>query len=350
MKHRVLLILVPVFLLVSSCNLPMAQTDLTEIATPTPNMTMTALFGSGILGSLTPAHAAQVVLSVTPIPTELPTNTSIPPTVTITNTNSPAPTQTPSAPTATNTPPSTITPGGVYVFTNTPVGHYVYTNTPSSSHGSRAGTLFQAAYMDTPPVLDGSWDEWDNTAYPASHIIYGYDNWTGADDLEASFRAGWDENYLYLAMKVKDDIYAQNAEGADLYLGDSLELLLDTDLYGDFYWNDLSYDDYQLGISPGRPDVNGTVEAYLWYPSSIAGSRSKIQIGSTRADGITRIEAAVPWSTFSVSPYSGQHFGFALSASDNDDTAENVQQSMASSASNRHLLNPTTWGEMALTW
>ncbi len=354
MKHRILFVLIPVFLLITSCTLPMAQPSPAQVAYTTPNMTMTVLFSSGVLGSLTPAAEPQLVPSVTSVPTLPPTETSIPPTVTITTTlvpsDTPVPTQTPAGPTATQTAPPTLTPGVNYVFTNTPSGHYVYTNTPTGSHGSRAGTLYQAAYLYSPPTLDGSWDEWSNTAYPATYVVYGGSNWTGGDDLEASFRVGWDEDYLYLAVKVKDDVYVQNAKQAELYLGDSLELLLDTDLYGDFYWNQLSYDDYQLGISPGRPEVDGTREAYLWFPGSIEGERSSTQIGSLRSDGVTRIEAAIPWSTFGVSPYAGEHFGFALSASDNDNLAENQQQSMVSSAANRHLLDPSTWGEVELVW
>ncbi len=353
MKHRIIIILVPVLLLITSCNLPLAQSYQAEGPSSTPNMTMTALFGSGILGSLTPPAENANPPTATLAPTLAPTDTSIPPTVTITNTpapsDTPAFTQTATALTATMTPPPTLTPGN-FVFTNTPTGHFVWTNTPTGNHAARSGTLIQAGYLDTPPVLDGSWGEWDNTAYPATSIVYGYSNWTGPDDLEGSFRVGWDEDYLYLAVKVKDDVYVQNAKSADLYLGDSLELLLDTNLYGDFYTDQLSYDDFQLGISPGRPDVAGTREAYLWFPSELESSQSGVKIGSTRADGVTRVEAAIPWYLFSVDPYSGMQFGFALSTSDNDNAGENQQQTMSSSAANRHLLDPTTWGEMVLRW
>jgi hypothetical protein len=41
--------------------------------------------------------------------------------------------------------------------------------------------------------------------------------------------------------------------------------------------------------------------------------------------------------------------GLAVSVSDNDDTTKNVQQTMASSAPNRSLVDPTTWGEIVLT-
>ncbi len=138
--------------------------------------------------------------------------------------------------------------------------------------------------------------------------------------------------------------------GANLFKGDSLEILLDTDVSADFYVTTLSPDDFQLGISDGRPNVSGTKEAYLWLPTNIAGSRSSVKIASSRsdADGITRIEVAIPWTIFGITPASGDHFGFVLSASDNDNSADNVQQSMVSNVKTRVLTNPTTWGDLTL--
>ena len=74
----------------------------------------------------------------------------------------------------------------------------------------------------------------------------------------------------------------------------------------------------------------------------------KITIAAVGGDELYRIEAAIPWSVFGVTPSVNSHFGFALSVSDNDDTGTNVQQSMASSASTRKLTDPTTWGELVL--
>jgi hypothetical protein len=192
------------------------------------------------------------------------------------------------------------------------------------------------------------WDEWTNKAYPARSIPFGEDNWTGPEDLELSFRLGWDNDNLYLAVKVKDDAYVQNASGQDLFKGDSIELLLDVDLDGDFSDNRLSNDDFQLGISPGKPDVDGEKEAYIWYPTSHAGAQSQVEIASVHSSGVYRVEAAIPWSLVDVDPSAGQTFGFAISASDNDNPNENIQQSMASSAEERKLNDPTSWGELVL--
>jgi hypothetical protein len=61
-----------------------------------------------------------------------------------------------------------------------------------------------------------------------------------------------------------------------------------------------------------------------------------------------RLEAAIPWSVFGVTPANGQQFGFAISISDNDNPNENVQQKMVSADPFRSLVDPTTWGVLTL--
>lgn len=198
--------------------------------------------------------------------------------------------------------------------------------------------------------MDGNWDDFRPVDNPANNLVFGSANWSGPDDLRSSFRLGWDAHYLYVAAKVKDDHYVQNATGGDIYKGDSLEVLFDSNLLGDFYYNQLSPDDYQLGISPGRPDVNGIKEAYMWFPKPLAGSRPSVKISSSSMPDGYRVSCAIPWSVFGVAPDVGRRYGFAFSVSDNDNPAANEQQSMVSNAPGRSLLNPMTWGEMLLSW
>lgn len=337
MKMKLLLICVLAALLSAGCA---ARQWITPAQQPTApgglsvaEITLTAMFAPG--GPFAPSD--------TPIPTDTltappPTYTPPPPTATLTAV---PPTDTAVPPTATKTKKPTRTPTKKPALTRT-----------ATSVPQREGPLVKAAYFT--PKLDGVWDEWTNKAYPAKSVTYGKKNWSGADDLEASFRVGWDADYLYIAAKVIDDTYAQNASGKDLYKGDSLELLIDTNLYGDFRSSELSDDDYQLGISPGKPDVvEGKREAYLWYPSSVAGGRSLVKIAAVKGkdeDGrpIYRVEAAVPWSLLGVTPKAGARYGFAFSVSDNDNTSENVQQSLVSNDAYRVLTDPTTWGELVL--
>lgn len=298
-------------ILITSCNYPGVPTGST--GNPTPDLTLTALFA--------PTQGPIVVVN----PTQGPTSS--------------APTSVPNQPTATQVPPTPVPP------TNTPIPP------TAAAIPVRQGPTVIASYLSTKPVLDGDWGDWASktTQYGMDYVVYGKSNWSGTDDLQASYIVGWDGSYLYVAFKVRDDVYAQNATGADLYKGDSVELLIDTDLYGDFYTTTLSPDDYQLGISPGKGSLAAPTEAYLWNPSSVAGTRTQVTAVSTGTTGLWRIEARIPWSMLGVSPYAGMHLGFVASVSDNDNTTENIQQTMMSGDKYRTtFLNPTLWGEVVL--
>lgn len=303
-------ILLVMVMLATACNYP-GSTGGT--GNPTPDLTLTALFAP------TNTTAPIVVVNPTQGPTSAnptaagPTNTSVPPTAA-------PPTNTPVPPTAAPLP-------------------------------VRPGPQVLASFISTKPKLDGDWGDWvdKTTQYGLDYVVFGKDNWSGKTDLEASFITGWDSSFLYVAFKVHDDVYAQNATGADIYKGDSVELLIDTNLYGDFYTASLNNDDYQLGISPGKGDLSAPTEAWLWYPSGVAGARTQVTAVSAGTTGLWRIEARIPWSMLGVTPYAGMHLGFVASVNDNDNLTQNIEQTMMSNDKYRTtFLDPTVWGEMVL--
>jgi hypothetical protein len=219
--------------------------------------------------------------------------------------------------------------------------------TTTSTVNRPAGGV-EAAFLVTAPTLDGMWDEWTTTEYPINTVVYGRSNWEGNNDLLGSYRIGWDNTYLYLAVKVHDDRYTQVSTGEYLYLGDSLEVLLDTNLTGDLLVKSLDGDDYQLGISPGRITMNMSPEAYLWFPVSLTGARTTVKIAAVGGDGLYRVEVAIPWIIFNVAPFKELKMGFAASIMDNDLIGTAKEQTMMSSSSYRSLADPTTWGTVTL--
>ncbi|GAP14062.1 hypothetical protein LARV_01824 [Longilinea arvoryzae] len=308
-KGFVILSLLCVVSLLTACNLP-GQAKPTQDLFPTPNLTLTALFAPG----------------------------GIPPTVTppalVTATSGSVVVATTTPPAATATQAASATP------TKVP---------PSATAVTRPGPAIKAAYLATAPKIDGDWGEWKTDAYPARFVVFGAGNWKNSDDLEGSFRVGWDNTYLYVAVKVLDDTYVQNATGAEIYKGDSIELLFDSDLWGDFAVRSLSNDDYQIGISAGKDKIGGATSAYLWYPSGKAGNLSDVKIAAVSSTGVYRVEFAIPWKTLGVTPASGGQFGFGLSISDDDKAGSKEQQSMVSNLEDRNFLDPGTWGTLTLT-
>jgi hypothetical protein len=299
---------------VTSCNLPFTKPDDTNTQV-TPNLTLTALFDTShnIPATITPAVNATDIPALPTVP--VPTNTQVP---TATLIPTVAPTAVPP------TPDPMIRPGGSFV----------------------------AKYISTAPVLDGTYAEWiDKTEkYKLPYRVWGANKWKDQADLEGAFGAVWDDTYLYVGVKVTDDSYNQRKSGEMLYLGDSVEILIDGNLYGDYYVNGLDGDDFQIGLSAGNSAASIDPEAYIWFPTSKKGTSTKIQISKVfePESNIYRVEAAIPWSLLGVTPKSGMHLGFTVSISDNDQPEANVQDTMISSTAYRNFLNPATWGELIL--
>jgi hypothetical protein len=175
----------------------------------------------------------------------------------------------------------------------------------------------------------------------------------GTTSETATYAFKWDSEYLYLAIDVLDGTYYQEAgPGANMYKGDSLEILLDTNLKGDYCDTSMSSDDFQLGLSAGS---GATVPAaWLWYPTSKAGA--KVIQGSgqvTPAGWVTTVGwvfiTKIPWNIFGITPAGGEYYGFALSVSDDNHAGLNQQDGMISTAPKRaYPSNPTLWGTIEI--
>lgn len=287
----------------SACNYPVAGSP-TPFSLNSPDLTLTAIYSAQGLTTETPAPP----VGSTGIPSTGVTNQ-----------------------------PGTSFPGLTPAATSAP--------SPAVSHPN---VSMDAAYLSTPPTIDGDLAEWSRDAVPVDVVVYGKDKWSGLKDLSANVILGWNETGLFLAGHVNDQRYVQVSHGNNIYLGDSLEIMMDTDLNGDYNSRSLDADDYQLGISPGSPAPGSNPEAYLWYPGSKSGPVRNLQIAAKAAGEGYDFEVAIPWSVFSINPQPGAVYGFAFSVSDDDKPGFAVQKSMVSNDPERALLDPTTWGQLRL--
>ena len=87
-----------------------------------------------------------------------------------------------------------------------------------------------------PIKLDGSMTEADWKRAPVQNInearqYFAYDRqktqWKGKSDLSATVQFLWDDKYLYLGVKVTDDVFANNKVGGDIWAGDGLQFIID---------------------------------------------------------------------------------------------------------------------------
>lgn len=219
--------------------------------------------------------------------------------------------------------------------------------TPTPIRARMNGTA-KAYYTAIAPTINGDWSDWSAPEVPARFVVVGGQHRTNNADIDASYKLAWDEYYLYVAVKMRDDKYVQNARVDQIYKGDSVEILMDSLLFEDFDNTTLNNDDYQVVISPGHGSPLGPKESYVYYPANQAGPRDDIDIATIRGPGVTRVEIAIPWTTFNVEPQAGARFGFAIGISDNDDPVRDLQQTFLSNIRKRSLANPATWGDLTL--
>ncbi len=141
--------------------------------------------------------------------------------------------------------------------------------------------------------------------------------WKSPENLSARARLSWDEQYLYFAADVTDDVHAQQAVDGDIWRGDSVQLAIDTR-------NDAqpgrNYDnnDYEYGLalgSEGRPIV------WCWQapPGAAAGPIENCPVRIERIDDRTVYRAALPWSRLApLQPKAGTVFNLNFIVADND--------------------------------
>ncbi|MBN2301524.1 MAG: hypothetical protein JXN60_03305, partial [Lentisphaerae bacterium] len=79
--------------------------------------------------------------------------------------------------------------------------------------------------------IDGNLSEWTGISKAeinsADQIVYGPESWNGPSDMSGTMQASWDEQYLYLAMDVTDDIFL--APQRATWNGDCAELFFNLD-------------------------------------------------------------------------------------------------------------------------
>lgn len=322
MKKSIYAILAALLLvgMTAGCNLNASQQP-TDIVFPTPNLTMTALFA----------------------PVEKATNTAPAPIV-VTPTSAGGETQVaqPTMAQPTVAQPTAAVPT-IALKTNTAIAPSATTIKPTNTTAPTATpkpvvTIF-GTYLSSAPKIDGDWGEWNTTQYPMDNVVYGGANWSGEADLNASFQIGWDTTYLFIAAKIYDDKYVQEATGEAIFKGDSMEILI---LNGGTI--------YQIGWTAGAGTVNvgDGFEAYRWFPTSKTGKLTNLVTGAKGGDGLYRVEVAIPWSVLDITPAKGATYRFALSVSDNDDNLANKQQTMMSNSPDRILVDAYSWGYLVL--
>jgi hypothetical protein len=197
-----------------------------------------------------------------------------------------------------------------------------------SEYRSQNGTPIFSFKCYTPPVIDGKIDEW--TLYDKAQIAnptIKKENFTSIKDCSGIIHTCWDDTNFYFAVQVTDDVFSQIYTGNQINNGDSVTLVFDTDLPGDFNIPFYNSDDSQMDFSPGNFSAI-KASAFINFPAKTA---KDIVIESTQPNGAYIIEASIPWENFvSYGPKDLDVLGFTATIFDTDNQ-ESTELAMSSS-------------------
>ena len=120
--------------------------------------------------------------------------------------------------------------------------------------------------------------------------------WSGAEDFSVRFTFGWNSAGLCFFFVVKDsDVVNEKKKNVDLWMQDSVELFLAAPKGRKFGNAALSFERFQLILSP--PDPTGKIRSFTLYDSAY-GPDIPFRASGERTGSGYRIRLLIPWHAF----------------------------------------------------
>jgi len=196
--------------------------------------------------------------------------------------------------------------------------------------------MFIIPRTNTAPVIDGVLDNvWNSNNYSQSFTKSIVGTISNQNDLSGTFKALWDNTYLYVLGDVTDDVKMNDSP--EPYFDDAIELYLDinnnkpttyaaNDLAYTFGWND------------------GTTVTTTPAGRSIAN----VTYSMVAKTGGYVFEARIPWSTLQGNPAVGQLLGLDFHVNDDDNGGGRDGKLSWNAATDDAWQNPSLFGTAKL--
>jgi hypothetical protein len=208
---------------------------------------------------------------------------------------------------------------------------YVVKATVSDASGRTvAGQRFMAGFVAVPrakspikpdgAMAEADWQRATVLKINEARQYFSFDpakvKWKGPQDLSGTVQFLWDDKYLYVGVKVVDDVLANNKTDADLWAGDGLQFMVDparetTDKPGKY--------DLGVAITKKGPQAWCFLSA---DPRGPAGEAKDIIVSGKRASadrGDMTYVVAIPWSRVApFKPVVGADLGMCVSINEDD--------------------------------
>ena len=183
-----------------------------------------------------------------------------------------------------------------------------------------------ASYAEKKPTIDGVIDknEWNTDLFLYAENDYQIKlikDWRGKSDLSAKSLVEWDEENLYLAAEVTDDVFCQPEPAATSWKGDSIQ-------FGFFYGDEVyvamgqkntTFHEICLSLTPDGPRAYRFLSTDNCYePGDIT---EDCELAIERTTGKTYYEFKIPWEKL-LAPgqklVENSKLGFSFLVNDND--------------------------------
>ncbi len=193
-----------------------------------------------------------------------------------------------------------------------------------------------AAYLATPPVIDGDLGEY-TLAYGSEILVAG----TGPNNNTVTWGANWDENNLYLGVKVVDAVVEGSGNPWD---NDAIEYYIDGN------------NDKGAKVEPGFDTQliqdffsASTADTSLWFKADgVQATPDQWDAKWIATSNGYNCEVRLSWSIFSFSPGRGRVIGFSLGNNDSDNGIGRDYQTVWYGTEN-NWSNPGDLGDLQLT-
>ena len=192
---------------------------------------------------------------------------------------------------------------------------------PAESSGAEAGVKLLVSVQAPQAIrVDGRLDDWDRSA----PVLIGKEQGTSVQgsirddaDLSAAVYSTFDEQNVYFAAEVTDDVLAVPFSGTDIWQNDCIELWFDCrrDSFGPGQFGEP--DDYQIVISAAEGD--GVTQFHVYRNVKTAYLCAASEVACSRRDEGYTIEGRFPLAAFEgMAGKAGQFIGLNVSVCDND--------------------------------
>jgi hypothetical protein len=170
------------------------------------------------------------------------------------------------------------------------------------------------------PTIDGNLNDWKLVK---EGVFLGKDFWEangenykGEDDLSATWWVLWDEDNLYVAFSVKDDVHQNTKAGDAIYAGDGPQISIDPTGKKVVHGGNVYEYGYALAGAKGKEKPT----VWRWYTNAASkGEHSEYMILRDEATKTTTYEIRIPKGDIAPAELSaGKSIGWSIVVNDSD--------------------------------